>query len=68
MVQLKNLLGTIGTLYIKEMETQIVKLLSDLAAFNKLDLMTVNLISGAFDIDAISICKMNGIIYTIPSN
>lgn len=43
----------------------IVKLLSDLAAFNKLDELTVNLISAAFDVDAKIICKEHGITYFI---
>jgi hypothetical protein len=49
------------------MKKKITKLLSDLAAFNKLDLKTVNIISEAFKIDAREICKMNGITYVIPS-
>ena len=49
------------------MEEQIIELLSDLAAFNKLDLQIVNIISDVFKVNAKEICKYNGITYTIPS-
>ena len=42
---------------------QIVRLLSDLSAFNKLDSMMVNIISGVFGVDAKEICRENGITY-----
>jgi hypothetical protein len=47
------------------MEEQIIKLLSDLAAFNKLDQRIVQIISNAFKVDAKQICKNNGITYNI---
>ena len=47
------------------MKEKIIKLLSDLAAFNKLDNTIVSLISQAFDVNAEEICKKNGITYWI---
>jgi hypothetical protein len=50
----------------KKKVEQVVKLLSDLAAFNKLDLQIVSIISLSFDVDAEQLCEDNGITYFIP--
>jgi hypothetical protein len=47
------------------MEEQIIKLLSDLAAFNKLDKRILLIISNVFKVNAVDICKENGITYFI---
>jgi len=47
------------------MEDQITQLLSDLSAFNKLDRFIVQIISDVFKIDALEICRKNGITYFI---
>lgn len=49
------------------MEKQIITLLSDLAAFNKLDNTIVTLISNAFNVNAAELCRKNGITYFIKS-
>lgn len=45
------------------MEEQIIKLLSDLSAFNKLDRRVIQIISDVFKINALEICRENGITY-----
>jgi len=47
------------------MENQIIQLLSDLSAFNKLDRRIVQIISDVFKINALEICRKNGITYFI---
>lgn len=47
------------------MENQIIQLLNDLSAFNKLDRRVVQIISDVFKIDASELCKQNGITYFI---
>jgi hypothetical protein len=47
------------------MEEQITKLLSDLSAFNKLDLQICRIIADVFKIDTVKICRENGITYFI---
>ena len=47
------------------MKDKIVKLLSDLAAFNKLDATIVQLISDIFKVDAEQLCHDYGITYRI---
>ena len=47
------------------MEEKIVKLLSDLAAFNKLDATVIQLISDIFEVDADDLCTENGITYFV---
>jgi len=47
------------------MKKKVIKLLSDLAAFNKLDSRIVQIISDAFKVDAKELCKENGITYFI---
>jgi len=49
------------------MEEQIIALLSDLSAFNKLDKRIVQIISDVFKIDAKQVCIDNGITYFIPN-
>ena len=44
---------------------KIVQLMSDLAAFNKLDSLIVRLISTNFGVNAEELCKDNGIVYWI---
>ena len=47
------------------MENQIIQLLSNLSAFNKLDKKVVQIISDIFKINALEICRKNGITYFI---
>jgi hypothetical protein len=47
------------------MEEKILRLLSNLSAFNKLDARVVNIISEVFKIDAKEICRKWGISYFI---
>jgi len=42
---------------------EITQLLSDLSAFNKLDAQIVKIISDVFEVDAVEICRENGITY-----
>lgn len=49
----------------KEVDKAIIHLLKDLHAFNKLDAITVNLISHTFKVNATQMCKDNGIVYNI---
>ena len=44
---------------------RIIKLLDDLHAFNKLDKITVSIVSDAFQVDAENLCSDNGITYWI---
>jgi hypothetical protein len=44
---------------------QIIKLLSNLSAFNKLDERTVKIISDTFQVDAVQLCQKNGITYFV---
>jgi len=44
---------------------EIIQLLSDLAAYNKLDKRIVQIISDVFKVDAFEICKANGITYWV---
>lgn len=46
-------------------ERKLIKFLSNMAAFNKLDNRIVNLVSESFFVDAKSLCKNNGIVYWI---
>lgn len=45
------------------MEDKIVKLLSDLAAFNLLNRRVVHIIGDVFNVDAVELCSKNGIVY-----
>lgn len=47
------------------MEEKVIRLLSNLSAFNKLDKRVVSIITEVFKIDADELCKKYGITYFI---
>jgi len=46
-------------------EKEVVSLLKSLESFNKLDDITIDLMTEEYDIDCYELCKKNGIVYTV---